>query len=132
MEEKNIFEEYKANSKCIKRVEIDEEKLTIIWSNNQTEVFFLKDLKKVALITTDEGPFKPDIFWLLMFEFPIMIPSDELIPGSLAITDFILELPKFNYEKFIEAMSSTSNNASELWERDIQSSTSIRSKLKEG
>ena len=118
MEEKNIFEEYKANSKCIKRVEIDEEKLTIIWSNNQTEVFFLKDLKKVALITTDEGPFKPDIFWLLMFEFPIMIPSDELIPGSLAITDFILELPKFNYEKFIEAMSSTRNNAFELWQRD--------------
>ena len=120
MEEKNIFEEYKTNSKGIKRVKIDEEKLTIIWPNNQKEVFFLKDLKKVALITTAEGPLEPDIFWLLMFKFPIMVPSDELIPGSLAITDFMLKLPNFNYEKFIEAMSSTSNNAFELWQRDTQ------------
>jgi len=120
MEKTNIFEEYKANGLGIKKVEIDNEKLTIFWPDNREEIFYMKDLRKVAIITTDEGPFQPDLFWLMMFEFPIMVPSDETIPGSLAIADIMFELPNFHYEKFIEVIFSTSNNAFELWDRDFK------------
>lgn len=120
MIKEDIFEEYKFISKSIMRVEINQEKLIIVWSNNKKETFYLRDLKKISIITTDEGPFKPEVFWLLMFEFPIMVPCDDLIPGSLEIADFLLKLPNFNYKKFIQAMSSTRNNAFELWEVDNQ------------
>lgn len=121
MDQKNIFKQYKEHSKCIKQVEINEKHLKIIWHNDRTEIFLLKDLKKIAIITTDEGPSEPDIFWLFMFEFPIMIPSDELIPSSLEIADFLLNFPNFNYNKFIEAMSSTRNDAYQLWEKQEES-----------
>ncbi|TXT54695.1 MAG: hypothetical protein BAJALOKI1v1_2130004 [Promethearchaeota archaeon] len=118
MNEKNLYEQFKGASKLINRVEIDSKKLTIFWTEEEKEIFYLSNLKKVALNTTDEGPFEPDIFWLLMFRIPIMVPSDELIPGSLKITDYMLELPNFDYDKFIEAMSSTEQQAFELWERE--------------
>ncbi len=115
--DRNLFEKFKEASKLIQKVEIDNEKLTLFWANNKKEIFFLSDLRKVALITTNEGPFQPDIFWLLMFRIPIMVPSDELIPGSLKITDYILNLPNFNYDKYIAAISSTDNQGFELWEK---------------
>jgi hypothetical protein len=121
LEQKNILEKYKEHSKCIKQVEINKKRLKIIWPNDRTEIFLLKNLKKIAVITTDEGPLEPDIFWLLMFEFPIMIPSDDLILGSLEIANFLLDFPNFNYDKFIEAMSSTKNDAFQLWEKQEES-----------
>jgi len=120
MEEENIFDVYKENSKCIESVKIDDEKLLIVWPTGQKEIFYMKDLKSVAIITTDERPMQPDVFWLLMFKIPIMVPSDEWIPGSLAIAHFFLNLPNFDHKKFIKAMCSTSNNAFELWDKRTQ------------
>ena len=114
----NIFEEYKAVSKVIKRVKIDEQELKIIWPDDRQEVYKLKDLKKVAVITTDEGPFEPDVFWLMMFDIPIMVPDDDWVPGSHDIANIMLDLPNFNHELFIQAMISTENDAFEVWEKE--------------
>ncbi|MGV9141948.1 MAG: hypothetical protein ACOC1X_03320 [Promethearchaeota archaeon] len=53
-----------------------------------------------------------------MFKIPVVVPSDELVPGSLSITDLLLELPGFEYKKFMEAMKSTEKNTYELWIKD--------------
>ena len=114
----DILEEFKLVSMGIREVDIDEEKLTIQWSGGRSEVFFLKNLKNVALITTEDGPFMPDVFWWLLMEIPVMIPDDSLIPGSEKIHDVLFNLPGFNYELLTKAMMSTEKNVFELWDKD--------------
>lgn len=116
IDKKNLFEKYKTASKLIERVKINSNDLRVFWQDGKEEVFHFEDLTKITIITTDDGPFEPDVFWLLIFKIPVLVPNDELVPGSLAIKDILLDLPGFEYEKFIQAMTSTDNNVYELWE----------------
>ncbi|MFX1501032.1 MAG: hypothetical protein ACFFDH_08730 [Promethearchaeota archaeon] len=59
MEVENTFELYKENSKGIRNIENDEEKLTICWLNGKKETFYIKDLRKGANITTNRGSMQP-------------------------------------------------------------------------
>ena len=110
-----MLEEYKMVSMGIKEVEIDEEKLTIKWPDGRNDEFLLKNLKKIAIITTDKGPFMPDIFWFLLIDIPMMIPDDPLYPGTEKLKEVLFELPGFDYEEFTKAMMGTENNAFEVW-----------------
>ncbi|TXT60647.1 MAG: hypothetical protein BAJALOKI2v1_90061 [Promethearchaeota archaeon] len=116
-ESKDLLEDLKTTSKLIRRVEVNNEELKLVWSEEETEVFYFKNLKKVAIITTNEGPFGPDVFYLLMFRIPVMIPDNILVPGSSEVTDYLLNLLGFDYKKFIIAMSSTKNDVFEVWEK---------------
>jgi hypothetical protein len=114
----NLLEEYISASLMIERVEMDETKLTVFWSDGRMEEFPLSSLKKVAIITTDRGPFEPDVFWWLLMEIPVMIPDDPMVPGSEQVKDILFKLPGFNFESFIKAMTSTDKDAFELWENE--------------
>ena len=68
------------------KVEINKNHLTIHWPDGRKEEFPLSTLKKVAIITTDKGPFEPDVFWWLFLDIPIMIPDDSpnfIVPSNL-------------------------------------------------
>ena len=112
----DTLEEYIFASQMIKRVEIDETKLKVYWHDGRTEEFLLNSLKKVAIITTDKGPFAPDVFWWLLLDIPVMIPDDPMVQGSDQIKEILFKLPGFNFKSFIQAMTSTDNDAFELWE----------------
>jgi hypothetical protein len=114
----NLLEEYISVSLTIKEVDIDEEKLTIQWPNGNKDEYLLKNLKIVSVITTDQGPFMPDVFWFLLLDIPIMIPDDSMFPGTEKIKDILFKLPRFDYKEFTKAMCSSDNNAFEVWRRE--------------
>jgi hypothetical protein len=74
------------------------------------------DLKEVAIVTTDEGPFATDVMWLLVGE-----ESGCVVPQGATGEDELLgrlqSLPGFNNEAVIEAMGSTSNRKFVCWEK---------------
>jgi len=76
-----------------------------------------RDLNLVAVVTTDDGPFSPDVFLLLTGE-----ESGCTIPLGAAGADELLKklqaLPGFDNSAVIKAMSSTDNNRFICWRRD--------------
>lgn len=75
----------------------------------------LKDLKKVSIITTDQGPFYPDVFWLLESSSEIgIIPQEG--PDSEFLSK-VQSLSGFNNEEVIKAMTSSEDNIFVCWEK---------------
>ena len=74
------------------------------------------DLKAVIIETTDEGPFAPDIFWIL-------VGNNEtgcVFPGGATGENKIIEemqkrLNNFDNESLIEAMTSCQNSKFLIW-----------------
>ena len=75
------------------------------------------DLNLVAIVTTDDGPFSPDVFLLLTGE-----ESGCAIPLGGSGADELLKklqaLPGFDNSAVIKAMCSTDNNRFICWRRD--------------
>ncbi len=75
------------------------------------------DLSEVRIVTTAEGPFAEDVFWLLVGADG----SGVAVPGA-AMPDELLDrmqaLPGFDNEQMILAMSSTDEASFVCWQRD--------------
>jgi hypothetical protein len=72
------------------------------------------DLQSIEIITTDEGPFKPDFFYLLNgssggCSIPLGATNFEVL------FDKLQKLPNFNNEAIIIASSSITNDRFEVW-----------------
>ncbi len=75
----------------------------------------LKDLKRISIITTSEGPFIPDVFWLIESSSDIAI-----LPSEGKDSDFLKtaqNLPDFDNEVVIKAMTSHDNDFFVSWEK---------------
>jgi hypothetical protein len=76
------------------------------------------ELLEVGIVTTAEGPFDEDVFWLLVGADG---NNGVAVPGS-AMTDDLLDrvqaLPGFDNEQMIRAMSSTDEAQFRCWQRD--------------
>ncbi len=116
MSDENILNDYKEAARSIKGVEVSRDTLILEYLNETKETFAFDDLKKTTIITTDEGPFLDDVFWLMMFKVIIMIPQG--IPGEDLLLERMQQFPGFNNENFVEAMCCSENNAFHVWERD--------------
>ncbi|GAC1629612.1 MAG: hypothetical protein NVS9B10_21020 [Nevskia sp.] len=77
-----------------------------------------KDLTKVGIRTTDEGPWQPDVFWGLHAgkEEPAVVFPGGATGEQEIIKAFNARLPAFNDKELIRAMGSTSNSFFLLWE----------------
>lgn len=63
------------------------------------------DLRSVEIVTTNEGPFVEEVFWVLHGTgAPLVIPQSA--SGSDALLARLQELPGFDNEAVIAAMSS--------------------------
>ena len=85
--------------------------------DGQTERVAWDDLQTIVLETTDDGPWAPDVFWILAGS----AASGRVIPqgatGDKALLERLQQLPGFNSEEFIRAMGSTSNRKFLCWRR---------------
>lgn len=79
------------------------------------------DLSEVGLVTTDEGPYSEDVFWMLLG------PDQKTgcaVPQSADGADNLLvalqKLPGFDNEAVIKAMGSTSNARFVCWRKSLQ------------
>ncbi len=97
-------------------IEITEVKISCKRPNGLIEEVTWKELKKVEIHTTDQGPFVEDVFWVLYGN-----ERDCIIPQGATNNEELLsrlqDLPDFNNKMLIEAMSCTDNNEFLIWQK---------------
>jgi hypothetical protein len=74
------------------------------------------DLQSVEIVTTDHGPFLPDVFWVLHgSRVDCVVPQGA--SGDEELRDRLQGLPGFRHDEAIAAMSSTANRRFLCWEK---------------
>jgi hypothetical protein len=72
------------------------------------------DLQCVEILNTDEGPFRPDVFWILHgSKGGCVIPQGAT--GERQFLERLQKLPGFDNKALIKAMSVTTNNRTICW-----------------
>lgn len=99
------------------RVSFDETGVTRTMSNGRTEAIAWDAVVEIGIVTTDEGPFREDCWWLLIGE-----QGGAAIPnGADGFKDLLAELqrrfPGFDNEAVIAAMGSIENDSFRIWVR---------------
>jgi hypothetical protein len=86
------------------------------------------DLNKVRILTTNEGPWKEDVYFLLEARngHGCAVPHDAAVRTRL-LEELQSRLQGVRDDKVIEAMGCTENNSFTIWERPVQapSNTSL-------
>ena len=75
------------------------------------------ELQQVQVLTTSDGPFAPDCFWLLRGPETTGCCIPQGATGDAELLDRIQKLPGFNNQAFIEAMGSTQEAIFTCWQR---------------
>jgi hypothetical protein len=77
--------------------------------NGKTESIRWDELREVGIVTTDEGPWAADVFWLLLCDgVGCAVPSEA--QGARTLLERLSELPGFDARAVIEAMGCTDND----------------------
>ena len=107
------------NEPTVKRnetVEFDEIKITRTMRDGKQETLQWSELREIAIITTDEGPFVDDVFWVLSgTDTGCLVPSEA--DGAKELLMYLQKLPGFNNEAVIHAMGSTENAKFVCWSK---------------
>lgn len=99
------------------QVEVTDEGVTRTLDDGRVEAVRWDRLAAVSIMTTSEGPFAEDVFFVLV-ESP---ESGCVVPQSLATDEFVSRLqalPGFDHKQMIEAMGSTDDSEFVVWRRD--------------
>ncbi|MHC5021058.1 MAG: hypothetical protein ACYTGX_13295 [Planctomycetota bacterium] len=95
--------------------ELDDQRVRRWLEDGQCESVHFAALAHVAILTTADGPFGPDLFWVLVD----LAGNGCVIPGQADIAEALLErvqkLPGFDNATLIKAMSSTEEAKFPLW-----------------
>jgi hypothetical protein len=100
------------------RIIISDESVTRYRADGVQESVRWDELVEVGIVTTDEGPWFEDVFWILIGEEGKGgCAIGQGIPGADRLLDTLQKLPGFDDEAVIKAMSSTSNDRFVCWKR---------------
>ena len=92
------------------------EYISVINPKGITETVHWADVHTILLLTTDQGPFEPDIWFVLIgTQGKCVFPQGA--PKSDEAYDHISQFEGFDFEVFIKAMSITHNEEHVLWKR---------------
>jgi hypothetical protein len=99
------------------KVTIDDRGVVRTMSDGKVESVRWDQLAEVQIVTTDQGPFTDDVFWLLIGEDGegCAVPSEA--PAAKELLERLQELSGFDNEAVIKAMGSTSNARFHVWKR---------------
>lgn len=104
-------------SKSMIVVQCGETTLTCARPDGKVEKVDWDDLQRVEIVTTDEGPWNPDVFWVLHgSESGCLVPQGAT--GERELLERLEKLPGFDNTEFIRAMGCTSNERFHLWSSD--------------
>lgn len=77
------------------------------------------ELERVSVLTTSDGPFQPDIFWVLHgITGGCVIPWG--VKGDTALLTRLQKLPHFRNEAILQASSRTTEGLTTCWERNTE------------
>jgi hypothetical protein len=103
-------------------VQISDTDVSCASPNGRIEKVDWDDLQSVEISTTDEGPFLPDVFWLLSgSNTSCVIPGAAT--GEMELLHRLQKLPGFRNNAGINAMASVKNARFLCWQRDNHSSS---------
>ena len=86
------------------------------WPDGSREAIGWETLLAVEIVTSDAGPFVEDVFWMLRgTRGNCRVPQEA--DGSGALLDRLQQLPGFDNEAVIAAMSSTANASFACWQK---------------
>lgn len=95
-------------------VVLDKQKIVCNRPDGTHEQVAWDDLQKVEILTTEDGPFAPDIFWILHgTQSGCVIPQGAT--GDAELFAQLQALPDFDNAAVIEAMGSTSKATFVCW-----------------
>jgi hypothetical protein len=101
---------------CLCTVELSDASVSCTSPSGYVESVDWDDLRRVEIVTTDEGPFLPNVFWVLHgSERGCVVPQGAT--GERALLERLQKLPGFRNEAVIEAVPSTVNCRFLCWER---------------
>ena len=106
------------------RVSITAKVVTRFGPDGVQETVRWDDLAEVVIISTDEGPWSEDVFWLLIGsggKSGCAVPQGA--DGSKVLLEALQKLPGFDNELVIKAMGSTSNARFTCWKKAQGGST---------
>lgn len=98
-------------------VAFNEEKVVRTMSNGEVEVVRWSELQSVAVITTGDGPWSEDVFWVLRSQSGEGAAVPQGAQGAEELLKRLQALPGFRDDLFIQAMGSTQNATFVCWER---------------
>lgn len=95
---------------------LDESGLRREISDGTVESVKWDELKKITIVTTDQGPYVEDVFFVLEAEKGGTIVSQEWA-CKISLLERLAEFPGFDNEAVIRAMGCTDNNSFLCWQR---------------
>lgn len=100
-------------------ITITEEEIICKFSSGQVDHIRWNNVAKVQVLTTDEGPYVCDVFYILTDTAGkgVAIPQDK--PESGTIIEKITRWPGFQHEEMVLAMGSTEVKWFTVWEKEV-------------
>jgi hypothetical protein len=102
----------------VETVSFDEEAITRTMRNGRIERVRWDRLCEVGIITTDEGPYLDDVFWMLAADDGTGCAVPSSATGCDALLARLQALPGFDNRAVIDAMCSTDNASFVCWRRE--------------
>ena len=99
------------------RIEIDSELVRFHHPDGETQQIQWDDLEEVGIVTTDEGPFVEDVFFMLLSNDQKGCAIPQGAEGNEALLSRLQLLPNFDNDALIDAMGCTSNRNFRLWKK---------------
>ena len=98
-------------------VTFDEHGVTRTLRNGKVESVRWSSLREVFIVTTNEGPWADDVFWVLVDDDGgCVVPSEAECAQALLAR--LQQLPGWSDEQVIAAMGSTDNARFDVWKRE--------------
>lgn len=116
-----IFTKQKVStSQHLGKIEIDSELVRFHHPDGEIHQIRWDELDEVGIVTTDEGPFVEDVFFMLLSKEQKGCAIPQGAEGNKALLSRLQMLPDFNIETLIEAMGCTSNRNFRLWKKSAE------------
>jgi len=98
-------------------VVVDDHGVSVRFSDGKVEAVAWSELTEVVMVTTDEGPFTEDVFFLLegMNDTGCCVANGD--PASKELLQRLQKLQDFDNGKFIEAMGCAENARFVCWRK---------------
>ena len=97
-------------------VELNEKSIIVTHPKRPTEQIDWSDIEEIKLANTDEGPFLPDVWMILMGNGKgCSIPQGSA--GWDKVYDIVSKYEGFSFENVIKSASCTDNQIFELWRK---------------
>jgi len=101
-------------------IKIDDRGVRRELTNGKVEQVRWDGLEEVSVLTTADGPFAEDVFFLLAGRDGSGCVVPQGAPESGELLERLQRLPGFDNEAFIRAMSSTDDARFVCWRRAVQ------------